>query len=211
MGFVLFSLQQYPSPTVNPVKLVAKVLCYARKHKCPENRSALTYWEDKAPSRLDLDKGKYGGPFTEEEVEDVKTFLRLLPLIIVSTLATAFNEQYIEMMNPELYGCYDSLEAILSFNATYLFIILLHQFLLYPCFCNYIPSMLKRIGLGLVLPVVTNITFTVLAGIGNYPFILLVTCFTVSRNLTVNLLVNNNGQFSMISFGQLYGILLMWY
>uniref|UniRef100_A0A1X7SJY2 Uncharacterized protein n=1 Tax=Amphimedon queenslandica TaxID=400682 RepID=A0A1X7SJY2_AMPQE len=38
-----------------------------RKHKYPENRSALTYWEEEAPSRLDLGKNKYGGPFTEEE------------------------------------------------------------------------------------------------------------------------------------------------
>uniref|UniRef100_A0A1X7VEI1 Uncharacterized protein n=1 Tax=Amphimedon queenslandica TaxID=400682 RepID=A0A1X7VEI1_AMPQE len=66
----------------NPIKLIVRVLCYARKHKYPENRSALTYWEEKAPSRLDLGKDKYGGPFTEEEVEDVKTFFHMLPLFI---------------------------------------------------------------------------------------------------------------------------------
>ena len=62
-----------PQTTTNPLKLIARVLHYARKHKYPENRSALTYWEEEAPSRLDLGKEKYGGPFTEEEVEDVKT------------------------------------------------------------------------------------------------------------------------------------------
>ena len=66
----------------NPVKLIVKVLNYARKNKYPRSRSALTYWEESAPSRLDLGKDKYGGPFTEEEVEDVKTFLRFLPLSI---------------------------------------------------------------------------------------------------------------------------------
>uniref|UniRef100_A0A1X7U9L4 Uncharacterized protein n=1 Tax=Amphimedon queenslandica TaxID=400682 RepID=A0A1X7U9L4_AMPQE len=66
----------------NQVKLIVRVLCYARKHKYPENRSALTYWEEEAPSRLDLGKDKYGGSFTEEEVEDVKTFFRMLPLFI---------------------------------------------------------------------------------------------------------------------------------
>uniref|UniRef100_A0A1X7U062 Uncharacterized protein n=1 Tax=Amphimedon queenslandica TaxID=400682 RepID=A0A1X7U062_AMPQE len=55
----------------NPMKQIVRALCYARKHKYPENRSALTYWEDEAPSRLDLGKNKYGGPFTEEEVEDI--------------------------------------------------------------------------------------------------------------------------------------------
>ena len=76
-------LETTPVNTVNPVKLIVRVLCYARKHKYPENCSALTYWEEEAPSRLDLGKDKYGGPFTEEEVEDVKTVLRLIPLVIV--------------------------------------------------------------------------------------------------------------------------------
>ena len=66
----------------NPVKLIVKVLNYARKNKYPRLRSALTYWEESAPSRLDLGKDKYGGPFTEEEVEDVKTFFRFVPLLV---------------------------------------------------------------------------------------------------------------------------------
>ena len=40
----------------NPIKLIVRVLNYARKHKYPENRSALTYWEEEVPSRLDLGK-----------------------------------------------------------------------------------------------------------------------------------------------------------
>ena len=75
-------LDTTPQTTTNPFKLIARVLHYARKHKYPENRSALTYWEEEAPSRLDLGKEKYGGPFTEEEVEDVKTTFRLIPLFI---------------------------------------------------------------------------------------------------------------------------------
>ena len=31
---------------------------------------------------MDYGKNKFGGPFTEEEVEDVKTVLRLIPLVI---------------------------------------------------------------------------------------------------------------------------------
>ena len=76
-------LETTPVNTVNPIKLIVRVLCYARKHKYPENRSALTYWEEEAPSRLDLGKSKYGGPFTEEEVEDAKTIFRLMPLVII--------------------------------------------------------------------------------------------------------------------------------
>ena len=78
----------------NPIKLIVRVLCYARKHKYPENRSALTYWEEEAPSRLDLDKDKYGGPFTEEEVEDVKTVFRMLPLFIGFLAFFLSNDHY---------------------------------------------------------------------------------------------------------------------
>ncbi|XP_064403325.1 uncharacterized protein LOC135348875 [Halichondria panicea] len=62
------------------IKTTYRVLKYAAKHKSPTNRSALTYWEEDIPSRLDLGKTKYGGPFTVEQVEDVKTLLRILAL-----------------------------------------------------------------------------------------------------------------------------------
>ena len=67
---------------VNPYKLIFRVLNYARKHKYPERRSALTYWEEDIPSRIDLGMRKYGGPFTVEEAEDIKTLLQLLPVIV---------------------------------------------------------------------------------------------------------------------------------
>ena len=66
----------------NPMKIICEVLKYSWKHKIPEQRSALTYWENDIPSRIDLGKDKYGGPFTYEEVEDVKSFFRLLLLIL---------------------------------------------------------------------------------------------------------------------------------
>ncbi len=70
----------------NPVKTVFRVLKFAAKHKQPVRRSAFTYCEDERPSRLDLGKSKYGGPFATEEVEDVKTCLRMS---LVITLVTA--------------------------------------------------------------------------------------------------------------------------
>ena len=67
---------------LNPFKNIYRVLKYAWKHKVPERRSAFTYWEEDIPPRIDLGKDKYGGPFTTEEVEDTKTFLRILPLLL---------------------------------------------------------------------------------------------------------------------------------
>ena len=67
---------------LNPFKNIYKVLKYSWTHKVPQNRSAFTYWEEDIPKRIDLGKNKYGGPFTNEEVEDTKTFLRIIPLLL---------------------------------------------------------------------------------------------------------------------------------
>ena len=70
------------SDRVNPYKLVYRVVKFAWHHKIPVRRSAFTYCEDEWPSRLDLGKQKYGGPFTLEQVEDVKTFLGILKVLV---------------------------------------------------------------------------------------------------------------------------------
>ena len=66
----------------NPYKTVVKVLHFARKHKYPISRSAFTYYGDERPSRIDYAKERYGGPFKTEQVEDVKTFLRVLLVLL---------------------------------------------------------------------------------------------------------------------------------
>ena len=68
----------------NPFKLIYRVTKYAIKNKYPQNRSAFIYCEDEVISRIDHGKSKYGGPFTIEQVEDVKTFYKILPLVILS-------------------------------------------------------------------------------------------------------------------------------
>ena len=72
----------------NPFKVVVKVLNFVRKHRYPLQRSAFTYCDDESPSRLDIAKERYGGPFTTEQVEDVKTFLRIV--VILLTIGPAF-------------------------------------------------------------------------------------------------------------------------
>ncbi len=49
-----------PNPP-QPFKTIYQVLKFAAKHKAPLNRSALTYWEEDIPSRMDLGKLRYGG------------------------------------------------------------------------------------------------------------------------------------------------------
>ena len=71
--------------THDPFQLIYKIIKYAIKNKHPRCRSAFTYCEDELPSRIDFGKSKYGGPFTTEEVENVKTFLRLVVIIVLGS------------------------------------------------------------------------------------------------------------------------------
>ena len=84
MVYIYWSKQSHQNKqkSRNPMKIICEVLKYSWKHKIPEQRSALTYWENDIPSRIDLGKNKYGGPFTYEEVENVKSFFRLMLLIL---------------------------------------------------------------------------------------------------------------------------------
>ena len=85
---------------VNPYKLVYRVVKFAWHHKIPVRRSAFTYCEDEWPSRLDLGKQKYGGPFTVEQVEDVKAFLGILKALI--SIVPLFMLQFVsETMLPQ--------------------------------------------------------------------------------------------------------------
>ena len=139
----------------NPIKLIVKVLNYARKNKYPRLRSALTYWEESAPSRLDLGKDKYGGPFTEEEVEDVKTVLRFCPLLVcisVINVATIVPRSLHHRTNMIECSVLDATPMLSLIVFTILLLITLLYKTFFSRFCHRcIPSMLKRIGLGLCI------------------------------------------------------------
>ncbi len=66
----------------NPYRLVYKLTKFVHRHKVPIRRSAFTFCEDDVPSGLDLGKTKYGGPFSTEEVEDVKVFYGILKILV---------------------------------------------------------------------------------------------------------------------------------
>ena len=144
----------------NPIKHIFRVLNYARKHKFPERRSALTFWEEDYPSRIDLGKDKYGGPFTVEEVEDVKTTLRLIPIVLCTALASVGCWiTWLSLMCHEHYHCVtriSKLRAVLNNSNNFgiiigIVFIPLYDFALLPIFHRYVPTMLKRIAAGILL------------------------------------------------------------
>ena len=66
----------------NPYKMVLGVLRFAKKHSYPLQRSAFTFDGSEIPTRIDFAKQRYGGPFLTKQVEDVKTFLRILAVLV---------------------------------------------------------------------------------------------------------------------------------
>ena len=142
----------------NPLKSVLSVLKYAVTHKYPARRSALTYWEEDIPSRIDLGKSKYGGPFTTEQVEDVKTFFRLLvvsvaisffiyPLNLYQNSLSSFASHFQQLRNTK--DCYSMLLELST--SPYVVLILgipFYELVIYPLARNWIPSTLKRAGIG---------------------------------------------------------------
>ena len=146
----------------NPYKTVLQVLNFARKHKRPIQRSAMTYCENEPYKRIDLGKQKYGGPFTTEQVEDVKTLLRILGVLL-----TACSVFVIEI--PALYSipllakhirpnstsqC--SANAVIlesGILSTIVAIVLLPIYIrfVHPYFRRYMPGILKRLGLGMIM------------------------------------------------------------
>ncbi len=149
------------------LKNIYQVLKFAATHKTPLNRSALTYWEDNIPSRIDLAKQRYGGPYTTEEVEDVKTFFKLLivflPLIFtISALMTLGlglpTNQYLFILNQS--QCFDKMIYSVTYNSLWCAMMksLIYEFIIYPLVRNRLPSMLKQIGIASFLAILLNIT-----------------------------------------------------
>ena len=146
----------------HPLKLIYGVLKYAWKHKCPEHRSAFTYWEEDIPPRIDLGKSKYGGPFTTEEVEDTKTFFSILLLLLslvgfhLSAHGYSIADQLMQEQCPSMVVL-----AILGDPMQLTFLTVLLGVPLYQLIKHWykgdFPNMLKRMGLGLFCCLLKNV------------------------------------------------------
>ena len=143
---------------INPVKQIIDVLKYAYHHKYPVRRSALSYYRNTYPSRLDFGKVQYGGPFTNEEVEDTKTVLRLLVLLL-SLFGFHLSSDEFSVNNHVLYKSCPSSLALLYFisnpsiltNIITLVGIPVFHVLVKSSFGKYVPNMIKRMWFGMLL------------------------------------------------------------
>ena len=147
----------------HPLKLIFNVLKYSWNHKCPENRSAFTYWEDDIPLRIDLGKNKYGGPFTTEEVEDTKTFFRII-LLLLTLLGIHLSEHGYSVLKQLLRKqCPSHWVGLFNGDPMHFTLIViifgvpLFQLCARCCGRKYFPNMLKRMGIGIFLCLVKEV------------------------------------------------------
>ena len=178
------------SPTSNTTCMIYAVLKYAYKHKYPERRSALTYWEDVPVSRLSLGKRKYGGPFTNEQVEDVKTFIRMsvfflgLIFFISSLYLHGYSLYYIDSqsgrnhsLHPIDYVAYNPCTKfiIYSFTGDYswwvLVFTLTYELILVPVLSYRMPSMLQRLIIASLMSLLLVIFVTIIITIDSFSLI----------------------------------------
>ena len=154
-----------PPPAVDPLKLNWKVIKYAWNHKNPVNRSAFTYNDD-PPSRLDFGKNRYGGPFTTDEVEDIKSFWNVLAVTLSSTLFSNFDfgEKYLYQLDERNVSLSISESVLFYSSSQYLILLIIPalQFLIVPFFPCLILSILKRIWIGLALSFFSFLTATII-------------------------------------------------
>lgn len=157
----------------NPLKKIIKVLKFAAKHKIPVRRSAFTYWEGEKPSRIDLAKSKYGGPFSTEEVEDVKTCLRMLvvivSIIIILTSFSAYSSSiptalYVMFNNARYSDCWNhTIKVIIGIILFAVFSLPVYEVIVHPFVRKCIPNTLKRAGLAQTLTVCASVTLLVIS------------------------------------------------
>ena len=173
----------------NPYKLVYRVLKFAKDHTNPIRRSAFTYCEDELPSRLDLGKEKYGGPFATEQVEDVKAFLGILRVLItlapimmvdfsiegiLGRFARHLDAKFLKYLKDDNeYGFH--IEILTPLMIT--FLIPIYLCLLRPFIQNYIPGMLKRIGLGMIFILLSILCTSVMDAYGHVVHANVTGCF----------------------------------
>ena len=175
----------------NPLTLIFRVLKYAIKNKYPRQRSAFAYWDSQRCSRINLGKNKYGGPFSTEEVESVKTFWRIMGVVTVITFIVgliihmiSLHEDFMNHFQDDKYvaenkangcdlafmsSCLQRRAVLLSGSICMVMFIPLFEFTLYPIFKRYFDvSIMTKFFIGTIFSVLGQLGYMSLELIGHH-------------------------------------------
>ena len=173
----------YREPRTNdPYGTVYRVLKFVAKHDKPLRRSAFSYCDDERPSRIEFAKRRFGGPFTTETVEDVKTFLRILLMLVaigpvfflyvasvyIFPLFALHIGPHVQVNTPTMCG-YEwlllqssDLSIIIPVALLPLYIIFIH-----PHVPRWFPKILRRLGCGILMLILSVTSMFAVEGIGH--------------------------------------------
>ena len=178
--------------SAQPYTTILGVVNFARKHKYPLRRSALTYWEEELPSRIDLAKTKYGGPYTNEQVEDVKTVLQLLKLmlpIFITNMVFGYSvftgdfRHHLRALTQ--YGVGGTINIV---DCSMVICLPLCKFIIQPLLRRCIPGILGWIGIAMAIGLVGMASLLLTDATGHV--MSSVACMFVSESKTATLPVN---------------------
>ena len=184
--------------TKNPLKLVYRVVRYAIKNKHIRRRTAFSYCENYLPSRIDFGKSKYGGPFTTEQVEDVKTLFRVVVFIFVGCafFGMSSKQSYIRTSSSTI-----DTTAVLSspkflFACFYYILIPVNEFFIHPLFHRCLPD-IKVTGKFLIGALLCFVWYTILLALITYTRVNYITTNMVnsSSNATLPCLLHGRVDF----------------
>ena len=189
-------------PIPNVYTIVCQVLKFSvgAKHSLRQ-RSAFTYW-GKEPSRIDLAKERYGGSFTHEDVETVKTFLRILAILAALSPFLIASNPFINGISSfvsQFSNGNDDLDGNASFVVWFigdniiLLLVPLFELVILPLFPKleyFLMNPLRGLGLGnisLVLSILSLFFIDLIPRLVNKQYH--IPCFTVwqENDLTINL------------------------
>ena len=192
---------------LNAYHQALQVLSYTRKHKHPVGHSAVVWGE--ASSRLSLAKRKYGGPFDDEFVEEVRYFFKILVFQFsmmggvqsASYLSGAVLERHLQPS-----GENTPIVALLSWLLGGFLFVPLYNLLIHPLIWKCSPNMLNRIKIGLVFRLMADSSFLLIDLFGHYLSDVPVSCmfpsiFFTSNSVGIIKNINTHITFLPVFFG----------
>ena len=134
----------------NPLPQIRKVVQYTirNRHQLQRLPSSEEGEDQGALSRFNIAKTIYAGPFTSEQVEDVKTFFRVIGIVAtfmiacsgIVTVNTARNQLVQHLHNWPINSCYKQLN-ILRFHTNFvLAVVLVYKIIIQPFLHDRLPK-----------------------------------------------------------------------
>ena len=129
----------------NPLSQIAKIVYFAVKQK---HTTRMSMYHRGVLSRFNIAKRVYNGPFTDEQVEDVKTFFRMMAVALTFTISCSgiptvitFMEKLAEhLQNSSNDNCYASVTFYYVSFTFPVVVVPIYKLLMEPLFCRCLPT-----------------------------------------------------------------------